>query len=104
MSAQTKEKTFLAKRKWLNPIDHADTGMFSMDVSAESYGVSGTFTLWDCGRKVSLDFWVSDEKDAKARANKLDMLISGLQEMKEAMGKAYNFYLENKTDGVALDD
>lgn len=90
-----KEKTFLNKRKWLNPIDHSDTGMYSIDVSADDYGANGTFTLWDCGRKVSLDFCCT-EKDAKIRADKINMLIGGLQEMKVALGKAYNFYLENK--------
>jgi len=91
------EKTFLSKRKWLNPKNHSDTGMYAVSVSADEYGVNGSFTLWDCSRKITLDFFC-EEKDAKIRADKIDMLINGLQEMKEAMGKAYDYHLEAKEE------
>ena len=87
-----KEKFFVDKRFWLNPKKHSDSGAIHYYVSGyqgDPY-VDASLTVWDCSRKTTLDFSFHDEQSAKQRAKKIDMLINALQEMKEAMGKAYN--------------
>ena len=82
-------KTFKkSKRFWLNPKDHSDTGMVSWKVDGDKYGCEGTFTIWDCSRKVSLNFWCESEKEAIQRVDKIDKLIEALQEFKQAMEEA----------------
>jgi len=84
-----KEKKFLSIRKWLNPKDSADSGMVTAHVTA-SYGiVDSSLTIWDCARKITLDFGFYDEKAAVQRAQKLDLLIDTLQQMKAQMGVAF---------------
>lgn len=88
----SKEKHYLRKRAWLNPTKSEDTGAVSCYVSSyegDPY-VDGDLSIWDCGRKVSLNFSIYSEKDAKDRAKKINTLISTLQEMKSALGKAYD--------------
>jgi hypothetical protein len=92
-------------RKWLNPHRHDDTGMFSWFVEYESDleehyptdWVDASLDVWDCSRKASLNFGFSNEKQAKQRAEKIDMLITALQDMKKAMAEAYQAIQE---DGV----
>jgi len=84
-----KEKKFLSIRKWLNPKDSADSGMVQAFV-ASSYGcVDSSLTIWDCSRKITLDFSFYDEKSAAQRAQKLDLLIDAMQQMKAKMGVAF---------------
>lgn len=89
-----KEKSFLKKRSWLNPNGHDDTGMYSISVSGHVWGLDASFDIWDCSRKISLSFYCTNEKDFKQRAQKIDNLIAGLQEMKEAIGKAYEYHIQ----------
>lgn len=84
-------------RQWLNPERHDDTGMFAWFVEYErdendsypSDWVEAALDIWDCSRKVSLNFGFSNEKQAKQRAEKIDMLITALQDMKKVMAEAY---------------
>ena len=90
------DKTFGKTRRWLNPKAHSDTGMISWDVSASGYSVEAEFSMWDCSRKINLDFNVYNEKDARDRAAKLDILIEELTKMREAMADAYAHYTVEK--------
>jgi len=94
-----KQKTYIEKRKWLNPVGHWNTGAIAYSVIYD-YGISANLSLWDCGRKVTLDLSVSDEKSAKQVAKKIDTLIESLQEMKQALGEAY----QDNLDGVTNDE
>jgi hypothetical protein len=96
------EKYFGRSRKWLNPERSSDTGMVSWEVSVwngDRY-IDGTFHVWDCSRKISLDFNCSVDKPdkCKQRADKFDILIKELQDMREAMGKALDYANQNTED------
>jgi len=93
-----KEKIFLNKREWLNPKGHADTGAIASKVSADKYGVYGHISIWDCGRKIELSIYYDNEKEAKQRARKLQMLIDHMKEVQVALGQAYPYYLEHKEE------
>lgn len=87
-------KMYLSKRKWLNPVGHYNTGAVAYSVQ-QDYGISAQLELWDCGRKVTLDLSVHDEKSAKQVADKIGILQTALQEIREALGKAYLDRLES---------
>ena len=96
-----KLKQFGSKRRWLNPKSSDDTGMVSWSVSADHYSLDATFDVWDCSRKISLDFGVYGDditKDATYRAKKLDILIGELQAMKDAMASAYEYRFKMEQD------
>ena len=88
-----KEKKFGTRRRWLNPKGHSDTGMISWEVIADSAHVDAGFSMWDCSRKISLDFSIWEPKDAEQRAEKLDFLIEELTAMREAMADAYKYHV-----------
>ncbi len=92
-----KEKKFMNKREWLNRPDHYDSGAVHTKVYADGLNVDAEVCIWDCSRKITLNFRC-DEKDVKERAEKLNKLISHLTEMRDAMGKAYEYHLEVKDD------
>jgi len=81
-------------RRWLNPKDHSDSGMLHVMVDVDDdpeYPYVGVdFTIWDCSRKVTLDFSFCTMKEAKQRAEKIDLLIQELTNLKAVMGVAYN--------------
>lgn len=84
---------FKAGRVWINPIDAGDTGAVHWGVGVYNHSpnaIACNLQIWDCGRKVSLDFDSWGENGAKARAKKLDLLIAELQKMKKALGEAYS--------------
>jgi len=98
------KKFIVSDRQWLNPEQHNDTGMFAWGVEYEpSDGnckydyVEAHFDVWDCSRKTSLNFGFSNEKQARQRAEKLDMLIKALHQMREHMATAYNKIREDKS-------
>lgn len=93
-----KEKTYVKKRKWLNPIGHWNTGAISYAVVGDKYSVDVDLSIWDCSRKISLDLSVSDEKDAKNVNEKINILIESLLDIKANLGIAYNDFLENKEE------
>lgn len=75
-------------RKFLNPVTHWDTGILEWNVTQEDSWIDGKFTVWDCSRKISLDFSFGDSKEADQRAKKLDILITELQQFREALADA----------------
>lgn len=90
---QTKKRVKLYKRKWLNPKDSSDSGMVSYKVHHDegSSWISAELGLWDCNRKITLDFDCGNYEQAKNRAIKLDILIESLQEMKVQLGKCLSY-------------
>jgi hypothetical protein len=90
----SKETKLLSKRKWLNPKDHNDTGLIAYSVLTDEgdewASVDAFLDIWDCSRKISLNFCFDNDKQAKNRAKKIDYMISALEEMKEAMAEAYD--------------
>lgn len=80
-----------SSRKWLNPKGHWDTGAIQWEVrtSGTIHVIEGNLSIWDCGRKITLNFSAYNPQDLKQRARKLELLISELEEFREAMGKAY---------------
>lgn len=102
MSRETKEFK-KNNRIWLNPLDSHDTGALQWHVYADAYGMGGIISIWDCGRKISLNFDSFDEKKTKQRAKKIDQMIEELQKFKYAMGEAYKFkHSQELEDGVLL--
>jgi len=96
------EKKILNKRKWLNPLSSCDSGAVEYYVEVCDYGyVEAGITVWDCSRKTTLDFGFGSEKYAKQRAQKIQILIDSLEEMKRGLAKAYELEAEgysNKDD------
>lgn len=82
-------------RDWLNEIDSPDTGSVQWSVEAMKYSprippdICASISIRDCSRKVELDFSCHNEKSFKEKMNKLNLLISHLEEMKESMEKSY---------------
>ncbi len=90
------EKIYLSKRKWLNPKGSCDSGAIHYSVQSEYNYVDSSLYIWDCSRKVGLAFGFSNERSAKIRLRKVNMIIEALEEMKEAMGKAYPDLFDKK--------
>jgi len=90
-----KDKFYVKKRKWLNPIGHWNTGAISYTVTRDSYSVGCDLSIWDCSRKVSLDLCVTDDQSAKQVSKKLNILIDSLTEIRECIGKAYQDKLDH---------
>ena len=87
------EKIFHKRRDWLNPVGHWDTGAMSSKVSADADGIECNISIWDCGRKISLDLGIYGEKGAKQRSKKIQIMIEHLQEVQQSLGKAYDHYM-----------
>ena len=75
-------------RKFLNPITHWDTGILEWNVEQTDNSIRAGLAMWDCSRKITLDFDCYDTNDMKLRAKKIDILINELIEFKEAMADA----------------
>ena len=79
----------VGSRSWLNPNKNSDTGAVQWYVEYNDYGPQCQFSIWDCSRKISLDFSFYNEKGANQRAKKIDILVKHLLLMKKEMGDAY---------------
>lgn len=94
-------KTFLRKRKWLNPKKSTNTGALDYSVysDTEDYGgygcVEAHLSIWDCNRKITIDFSMYYKEDGEKIARKINILIDSLTEIKEALGVAW----EEKLNG-----
>lgn len=99
-----KTKTYTSKRQWLNPIDSCNSGAIQYKVTSytpcekEDFVICATLSIWDCSKKITLDFGIWEEKDAKKVAKKIEMLQDALQDMRESIGKAYQDSVENRVD------
>lgn len=100
------DKYTKVNRVWLNPIKSNDDGMCSWEVEGRAGYVDAYFKIWDCSRKVELDFSFSSDPrplwgaSAKERATKLNILINELQKMKKALGEAHKYASEHEYEGI----
>ena len=92
------EKIYLSSRKWLNPIGGCDSGAIQYSVHSDYGYVEANMDIWDCSKKAQLTFSFEDEKSAKIRLKKINILISSLEDMKKAMGKAYPDIFDKEVD------
>ena len=76
------------KRKFLNPVGHADSGILEWVVDQYDEGVDAHFSIWDCSRKIVLDFSFYNIRGANQRAKKLDLLLEEMSALKEALADA----------------
>jgi len=83
------EKIYLSDRKWLNPKNSYDSGAIQYSVSSDFGYVEATLDIWDCSKKIGLTFSFENEDSAKLRLEKINILLSSLEDMKKAMGEAY---------------
>jgi len=90
-----KFKVYTKARKWLNPMDSHNSGAIQYKVSADKpwkegmLDISAKISIWDCSKKIALDFSVCEEKDAVKVAKKIQILQDTLQDIKVSLGKAY---------------
>ena len=90
-----KYKVYKKGRAWLNHVDSYNSGAIQYKVSAdrpwkEGYiDICAELSIWDCSRKITLDFNASDEKEAKKVADKIQILQNALQDIKEGLSEAY---------------
>lgn len=96
-------KYYKTSRKFINQPDEPDLGAVHWEVRAEkescgynSFGAS--LHVWDCNKKVRLEFGAYNLAEAKRRAAKIDRLINQLQEFKKSLGEAFDYL-----DGVIGD-
>lgn len=89
-------------RVWLNPLSSDDDGAMQWKVSGHGdRWISAEISIWDCGRKISLDFDFSTnpnpsyEASAEQRAKKIDLLISELQKFRTELGEAYKLSINS---------
>ena len=87
----SKQIYYTNQRHWLNSINHHDSGAVHFKVSRDSdyKWVDASFTVWDCSRKITLDFNFEDNQEAQHRAEKIDILIEALYDMRKALGAAW---------------
>lgn len=90
-----------AKRNWLNPLGHDDTGAVSSYVATHEYGIDAGIQLRDCNRQLDLNFGIWDEdnkgvKELEQRLKKLDIIIEHCTKLKEKLLKAYEVYLDKR--------
>lgn len=93
----------VSSRKWLNPVSHEDSGAIQWHVTCDNvHSIDAYVTIWDCGRKITLSlncYGIEGVREAKQRAQKINLLIEELTKMKQALGEAYDFResLHNET-------
>jgi len=87
-------------RKWLNPVNSYNSGAIQYIVSSDEpwdrgeSDISAELSIWDCSRKITLDFSVYTHKDAVNSAKKIQVLQDALQDIKEALSSAYGDYIK----------
>ena len=90
-----KNKVYTKGRKWLNPIDSCNSGAIQYKVTADApykegvLDICAELNIWDCSKKISLDFSIWEDSDAKKVAQKIQILQDALQDIKVGLGKAY---------------
>jgi len=95
----SKQKTYINKRYWLNPKSVYNSGAISYSVKSypeDEYddSVESELSIWDCSRKITLDFSFYTLEGSKVVSKKIERLINSLEEIKLALGKAYNDKIE----------
>jgi len=83
---------------WLNPLSSNDTGAVQASGSYDEYWIDLSVDIWDCSRKISLDFSILGPKSYKERLKKLDNLIQILEECKVYIEEIYPDYEKEKAE------
>lgn len=83
-----KETTLLLKRDFLNPLGHEDSGIMESTVSYDEFFITSSVSIWDCGKKIALEFSIYNIQDAKERAQKIHTMIQHLRAVQTALGEA----------------
>lgn len=96
-----KDKTFLNKREWLNSKTDCDTGAVHTTVSADEYSLNADMTLWDCSKKITLNFSIWDKSGIKQRKAKIAKLINHLKQLETAIDKGSVHFLKLKEEAKA---
>ena len=86
------ERVFYNRRDWLNPKGYWDSGAMSSKVSSDKGGLDCNISIWDCGRKISLDLGVYTEAQGRQRCKKIQVMIDHLQGVQRALGPAYEHF------------
>lgn len=100
MKAQSSKPRRFYVRKFLNRARYQSVGFILMDINPKVYmrkrkdktpveerSVDVTFTIGDCSRQISLDFWISDTDKKAQRGNdlaKITMLHDEIGKFKDA--------------------
>lgn len=87
-------KKKLSKRKWLNSLNSPDTGAVQYHGYYDQYSMNIDMTIWDCSRKISLDFSLYEDGDYKERLKKIRILKESLQEIEDYMNEHYDTFWE----------
>lgn len=96
------DKNFGHARKWLNPANDEDTGAISWSVVADGHNdIDAGISIWDCNKKITLNFDAWNDKRHIDRAKKINTIIEELIKFKDAMAKAYEY---NQTQEQDLDE
>lgn len=85
-------------RDWLNPIDSHHTGLIQHSVESSVYKddellsdcVDAYFSVWDCSRKVTLDFSYASYDGYQESLQKVNVLMKHLIEFKNSLMTARN--------------
>jgi hypothetical protein len=88
-----KRKT-LAKRMWLNPIESSDTGAMSVSGEWDEWDIAVYASIWDCSKKIELNFSVGSYRTKNQSLNKIDKMIAGLQAARDYIEEVYPEYEE----------
>lgn len=81
--------TISNSRQFLNPLKDDDTGLLQSHVIVHRWSIDAEFSIWDCNRKISLNFDCYSHEDILKRAEKVDKLIEHLQQFRKGLGKAF---------------
>lgn len=82
------DKPFWVSREWLNPLGHEDIGAIDMRMEFMGRSCGVYVNIWDCERKITLDFSFSDDKSYKERQTKLELMMKELSMLGTKMKQA----------------
>jgi hypothetical protein len=75
------------RRAWLNPLKSRDSGAIAYSYGPSYEYFESEFTMWDCSRKITLDFGftLGKRKPQQERIKKLNIIIDALTEIRDAI-------------------
>lgn len=72
------------ERQFLNDEGHHNLAAILAEVDLWESSIEGCIEISDCGRKIELDFWASNDSDYQNGLKKLDRLIDTISGFREA--------------------
>jgi len=84
-----KQKEFLRSRKFLNK--KSGVAAIECTVNVDYDDISGYIDISDCNRKISLEFWSMNPKEAALKLEKIDLIINELTKFKTSYLEAIKF-------------